>query len=139
MRLFYLVLLCSVLSMPIYSDCFFAVQAAKNNDKKQKCSIQSSLGDIKNNLGKVLLCALATVYKYPSETCCLLYYSGKNQTQSIFEHFLIGIIEGIILGDFTRNIFHAYNVKHYPCEKEINNSTNPGETSDTGTPSDNTE
>ncbi len=132
MRLFYLVLLCSVLNMPIY--------AAEDNDKKQEYSIQSNLGNIKNNLGKVLLCGLTTVYNHPFMTVwstyvTILVINNYRTPPGLLEWIIISIL----LGDFAHNVLHAYNVKHYPCEKEINNSTNPEETSDTEILSDSTE
>ena len=143
MRLFYFVLLYSVLNMPIY--------AVENNDKKQECSIKINLDNIKNNLGKVLLCVIATIAKHPFMTCWSLYATfcpeqiisenseGKRMVTSQSRSSITWIVDAWLLGDFAHNILHAYNVKHYPCEKEISHSTNPEKTSDTEIQSNSTE
>lgn len=58
MRLFYAALIYSLLSLSLFTEGYGPI--------KQKRSL-------KNDVGKVLLCALATIYKHPFMTCWSMY------------------------------------------------------------------
>jgi len=115
MRLFYSALVCSMLSMPIYGG------EAENISKEYF---------LKNDIGKVLMCALMTAYKHPFMTCWSIY-SSFSPGMTIVENKLgrrefrqsrglfTWIIDALLLGDFAHNILHAYKIKHSPCIKEI--------------------
>ena len=123
MRLLYIVLLCSVMNMPAY--------AAEDNGKKQECSIKSDLGNIKSNLGKILLCVLATIYKHPFMTAWSVYATSQtihnHRRKNLFESrgLITWIIDALLLGDFAHNVLHTYKINHYSCTKEVSNCTNP--------------